>query len=87
MLPWTQECIYSAHAQTPTSWHMHCCLSIKWVDQGVVYPFDYPVYSVISSQRLGPRCMSGNRGSTVYGMNRYAHFCLAYSFVNTHTCM
>ncbi len=26
--------------------HMHCCLSIKWVDQGV-YPFDYPVYSVI----------------------------------------
>ncbi len=27
--------------------HMHCCLSIKWVDQGVVYPFDYPVYSVI----------------------------------------
>ena len=22
--------------------HMHCCLSIKWVDQGVFYPFDYP---------------------------------------------
>ncbi len=22
--------------------HMHCCLLIKWVDQGVVYPFDYP---------------------------------------------
>ncbi len=22
--------------------HMHCCLSIKWVDQGMIYPFDYP---------------------------------------------
>ena len=22
--------------------HMHCCLSINWVD-GVVYPLDYPV--------------------------------------------
>ena len=21
--------------------HIHCCLSIKWVDQGVVYPFYY----------------------------------------------
>ncbi len=27
--------------------HIHCCLSIKWVDQGVVYPIDYPDYSVI----------------------------------------
>ena len=25
----------------------HCCLSIKWVDQGVVYLFDYPAYSLI----------------------------------------
>ncbi len=23
--------------------HVHCCLSIKWVDQGVVYLIDYPV--------------------------------------------
>ena len=23
--------------------HVHCCLLIStWVDQGVVYPFDYP---------------------------------------------
>ncbi len=21
--------------------HMHCCLSINWVDQGVVYPFNF----------------------------------------------
>ena len=25
--------------------HVHCCLSIKWVDQGVVYLFDYPAFS------------------------------------------
>ncbi len=30
--------------------HIHCCLSIKWVDQGVVYPtrlssiFSYPAW-------------------------------------------
>ncbi len=30
--------------------HVHCCLSIKWVDQGVVYPirlsglFSYPAW-------------------------------------------
>ncbi len=29
-------CLSSVHAQT-TVWH--CCFSIKWVDQGVVYPF------------------------------------------------
>ncbi len=30
--------IFCACADT----HMHCsCLSIRWVDQGVVYPFDY----------------------------------------------
>ncbi len=23
--------------------HIHCCWSIQWVDQGVVYPFDHPV--------------------------------------------
>ncbi len=40
--------------------HMHYCLSIKWVDQGVVYPFDYP----LSGQPLEPRCPD-NRGSTV----------------------
>ncbi len=22
--------------------HIYCCLSIKWLDQGVVYLFDYP---------------------------------------------
>ncbi len=33
--------------------HIHCCLSIKWVDQGVVYPI-----------RLSLRCPD-NRGSTV----------------------
>ncbi len=28
--------------------HVHCCLSIRWVDQGVVFIlFDYPDYSVI----------------------------------------
>ena len=41
LLLWRQVCLSSAHAQT-TRWH--CCLSIKWVDQGVVYLF---VYSVI----------------------------------------
>ncbi len=43
-----------------TGAHMHCCLSIKWVDQGVVYPFDYLAYSVI-------RPASGTKvsGSTV----------------------
>ena len=25
----------------------HCCLLIKWLDQGVVYLFYYPAYSVI----------------------------------------
>ena len=37
-------CLSSAHAQTTMR---HCCLSIKWVDQGVVYLFDYPAYSLI----------------------------------------
>ncbi len=39
---WTKECISSAH--------MRRCphaLSIKWVDKGVGYPIDNPVYSVI----------------------------------------
>ena len=29
----------------PHALNLHCCL-IKWADQGVVYPFDYPAYSV-----------------------------------------
>ena len=44
LLPWRHACLSFAHAQT-TMWH--CCLSIKWVDQGVVYLFDYPAYSLI----------------------------------------
>ena len=42
--------------------HMHCCLSIKWVDQGVVYPFDYPAYQ-LSGLPLEPSVWIG---STVY---------------------
>ena len=49
--------------------HPHALLFInkiiKWVDQGVVYPFDYPVYSVIRPAS-GTRCPD-NRGSTVQG--------------------
>ncbi len=46
--------------------HIHCCLSIKWVDQGVVYPirlsglFSYPAWL----RWLKQRCPD-NRGSTV----------------------
>ncbi len=40
VLLWRQACLSSAHAQI-AMWH--CCLSIKWVDQGVVYLFDYPL--------------------------------------------
>ncbi len=38
--------------------HIHCCLSIKWVDQGVVYPIRL---SGIAQEQRGP----DNRGSTV----------------------
>ncbi len=49
--------ILNAHAQLtdvametgmlpPRALNLHCCLSLKFVDQGVVYPFDYPAYSV-----------------------------------------
>ena len=63
LLLWRQVCLSSAHAQT-TMWH--CCLSIKWVDQSVVYLIDYPVYQ-LSGLPLEPRCPD-NRGSTVlYG--------------------
>ena len=27
----------------PRALNLNCCWSIKWVDQGMVYPFDYPV--------------------------------------------
>ncbi len=39
LLPWRHACLSSAHSQTTMR---HCCLSIMWVDQGVVYLFDYP---------------------------------------------
>ncbi len=38
--------------------HIHCCLSIKWVDQGVVYPIR------LSGKAPEQRCPD-NRGSTV----------------------
>ncbi len=38
--------------------HIHCCLSIKWVDQGVVYPI--PLSGMAQEQRC-----PDNRGSTV----------------------
>ncbi len=58
---WTQECSSSAHAQTPT--FTEHCLSIKWVDQGVVYPIRL---SGLFSYRMAQeqRCPD-NRGSTV----------------------
>ncbi len=40
--------------------HIHCCLSIKWVDQGVVYPIRYIQLSGKAQQRC-----PDNRGSTV----------------------
>ncbi len=40
---------------------LHCCLSIKWVDRDMVYPFAYSAYSGLP---LEPRCPN-NRGSTV----------------------
>ena len=43
--------IFCACADT----HIHCCLSIQWVEQGVVYPFNYPAYSAIRPA-LEPRC-------------------------------
>ncbi len=46
--------------------HIHCCLSIKWVDQGVVYPFDYPVIRPASGTQ---RCLD-NRGSTIVAMDQ-----------------
>ncbi len=41
LLPWRHARLSSAHAQT-TMWH--CCYPIKWVDQGIVYLFDYLTY-------------------------------------------
>ncbi len=31
----------------PCALNLHCCLSTKWADRGVVDPFDYPSCSVI----------------------------------------
>ena len=36
----------------------HCCSSIKWVDQGVVYLFDYPAYSLIRLASIPGRSVS-----------------------------
>ncbi len=42
------------------------CTAVINVDQGVVYPFDYPVIQ-LSGQPLEPKCPD-NRGSTVIFM-------------------
>ncbi len=34
--------------------HIHCCLSIKWVDQGVVYPIRYIQLSGMAQEQRGP---------------------------------
>ncbi len=56
-----ETCLLFFCACADNQWH--CCSSIKWVDQGVVYLFDYPAYSLIRPA-LEPRCPD-NRGSTV----------------------
>ncbi len=51
--------------------YMHCCLSITYVsgvDQGVVYPFDYPAYSVIR-----PSC--GTKVSRFYNVQKKKNTC------------
>ncbi len=50
----------SVHAQTPTCTAVY---QFKWVDQGVVYPFDYQAYQ-FSGMAQEQRCPD-NRGSTV----------------------
>ncbi len=64
LLLWRQACFSSSHAQT-IMWHccmfinkVGGCLSIKWVDQGVVYLFNYPVYSVIRPASGTKMCLS-----------------------------
>ncbi len=43
--------------------HIHCCLSIKWVDQGVVYPIRlsgiFSYLACMAQEQRGP----DNRGS------------------------
>ncbi len=44
--------------------HIHCCLSIKWVDQGVVYPIRLSgtcVFMQLSGMAQEQRCPD-NRG-------------------------
>ncbi len=41
--------------------HIHCCLSTKWVDQGVVYPIQTIQLSGMAQEQRCP----DNRGSTV----------------------
>ncbi len=54
--------------------HIHCCLSIKWVDQGVVYPirlsgiFNYPAWLR----------NKGVRGSTVTVFSNFIFTCWHY---------
>ncbi len=53
--------IFCACADT----HIHCCLSIKWVDQGVVYPIRLSsIFSYPACMAQEHRCPN-NRGSTV----------------------
>ncbi len=57
--------------------HMHCCLSIiKWVDQGVVYPFDYPA------------CLwnQGVRIIEVLLYTNHAHTCTCYTTTSITRC-
>ncbi len=51
--------IFCACADT----HIHCCLSIKWVDQGVVYPI----------RLFGYLAWLNNRGSTVWLLEIYGN--------------
>ncbi len=45
--------------------HIHCCLSIKWVDQGVVYPIRLSgIIIQLSGMAQEQRCPD-NRGSIV----------------------
>ncbi len=44
--------------------HIHCCLSIKWVEQGVVLYYSIIRTIQLSGMAQEQRC-SDNRGSTV----------------------
>ena len=51
----------------PRALNLHSCL--KWVDQGVVYRFDYPEYSVIQlASNRGSRLLY--RGKVIFHISR-----------------